>query len=110
MSVTGLGPTNSRNEAVIYTAPTGCACGALVLIYQGVDHDAQAVGEAKPLGLHCLTCHSRNHNACVGCGACLPDWSPLPPLFPDEPRRRLDARYCSNACRQRAYRKRKAAR
>lgn len=63
---------------------------------------------------HCTTCHRNDHNACVQCGACMParaDWG----LYKD--RRdivrvtygvRADKLYCSNSCRQRAYRRRKA--
>jgi hypothetical protein len=47
-------------------------------------------------GTHCTTCHSRHHNACEACGECMFD-------------QRADARYCSGACRQRAYRERRAA-
>ncbi len=42
---------------------------------------------------HCGICHSDRHNACTGCGNCMA-------------RTRSDRAYCSNACRQRAYRRR----
>lgn len=109
MSVTDTKRTHSRNAAVVYGAPTGCECGAWMPMWQAVDGDGQAVGDAKPLGMHCLTCHSDRHNACVDCGACLPDWAPSFGKLPWERYQRRDARYCSNACRQRAYRKRKEA-
>jgi hypothetical protein len=47
---------------------------------------------------HCRTCHSNGHNACEVCGACIRADS------------RIDARFGSNRCRQRAYRQRKAVR
>jgi len=49
-------------------------------------------------GAHCTTCHSDSHDACWGCKACMID-----------KRHRPDLIYCSNACRQRAYRKRTQA-
>jgi hypothetical protein len=109
VSVTATERTNSRNGGIIYFAPSGCDCGANVAMYQRVDASGEPADDAKPLGFHCLTCHGRWHNACLVCGACLPDWKPTGiPDWPWEERRRSDARYCSNACRQRAYRKRKA--
>jgi len=49
--------------------------------------------------------------ACLWCGGCLwwftrKKWRVSSPFFVP-PRNRRDTRYCSNACRQRAYRKRK---
>jgi hypothetical protein len=62
---------------------------------------------------HCTTCHSRDHDACEACGACLDDYdtgvdTPTGYLRTYKNYRR-DTRYCSNACRQRAYRQRQRA-
>lgn len=67
--------------------------------------NGQPVGQFTRMGPHCTTCHSYRHNACQECGACLPDWRMWKPWR--ERAQRLDAQYCSNACRQKAYRKRK---
>jgi ferredoxin len=65
-------------------------------------------------GAHCVTCHSNDHNACDECGACLGAsglgnrrW------FGGEYmgggcETRSDRYFCSNACRQRAYRRRRS--
>ena len=57
---------------------------------------------------HCTTCHSNDHSACLECGKCVPK---VPyydretgNTFPINPR--PNNQYCSNACRQKAYRKR----
>ena len=49
---------------------------------------------------HCTACHSPKHNACVGCGGCLVNHKGA---------HRSDKAFCSSACRQRAYRKRREA-
>jgi len=54
------------------------------------------------LSLHCAACHSNRHRACRTCMACLPDWHNY------RNPRRIDSLYCSSACRQKAYRKRRA--
>lgn len=65
------------------------------------------------LQTHCITCHSDRHEACLGCGKCLPEsslfttYEPLP--AGRQRHRRADNLYCSSACRQRTYRTRKAA-
>jgi hypothetical protein len=78
---------------------------------------------------HCQRCHADTHNSCAWCGGCMPDNVRTGPyrnmLRPKRHRRtrrycsttcrgcgevldgkRSDARYCSPACRQRAYRAR----
>jgi MYND finger len=59
---------------------------------------------------HCTSCHSPTHNACAGCGACLGKrlTGYSNDDFHDYVNYRVDRTYCSNACKQRAYRKRKA--
>jgi hypothetical protein len=58
---------------------------------------------------HCTKCHRREHNACIECGKCMPKV----PYYDKWERRTylVEARtsnlYCSNACRQKAYRRRK---
>jgi hypothetical protein len=60
---------------------------------------------------HCTTCHSRDHNACEGCGECLGAYDtgvPNPSGYLRTWKNyRRDKRYCSGACRQRAYRRRR---
>lgn len=68
-----------------------------------------ADGRVKPLGVHCITCHSRRHSACTTCGSCLPEWAPIRKWPDGRPCPRWDKRYCSPACRQKAYRRRKRA-
>jgi len=75
--------------------------------------------------VHCQTCHSHEHNACEECGVCLGDSGELnrrwacgtyfdPQMGGRYPRNhrgcetRSDRHYCSSACRQRAYRRRRA--
>ena len=77
-------------------------CERAPAYYQPLDRNGEDVGKPKPLGAHCTTCHSGEHNACQGCGACLSRWAPVAGFV------RSDKRYCSNACRQRAYRRRAA--
>ena len=58
---------------------------------------------------HCVVCHSHDHRACMECGACLfasfRDWCATRTIRRAYQLRR-DRRYCSSACRQRAYRER----
>jgi hypothetical protein len=56
-----------------------------------------ASGERYTLYPHCATCHGL-HRPCGSCGTCIADDSPS-----------LTAHFCSNACRQRGYRRRKEA-
>ena len=60
---------------------------------------------------HCTTCHSRRHNACACCGACLEDyegaWDDKRVAY--RKRYRIDKSFCSNACRQKSYRQRRGA-
>jgi hypothetical protein len=49
-------------------------------------------GKLRRFGRHCLRCHSRNHNSCAACDACLPE------------RVRSDRATCSSKCRQQAHR------
>jgi hypothetical protein len=61
---------------------------------------------------HCTTCHGP-HNACADCGACLGErytgeYSALN-HYSEYVNYRVDRAYCSNACKQRAYRKRRHA-
>lgn len=58
-------------------------------------------------GGHCTACHAHSHQACEACGQCLPEWRSRKQY--SDRGRRGDRRYCSNACRQRAYRLRGAA-
>jgi hypothetical protein len=51
---------------------------------------------------HCCRCHVPTHSACKGCGTCLPDSR----RYTSRAVTRVDREYCSNACRQRAYRRR----
>lgn len=112
--VTGLPTYGIRNgRKVLYTIRReNCpGCKGQISLIQEVGPDADGncvyVGEARLVLPHCATCHSNNHNACRGCGKCLPD------SFPGFHRWRggcrSDKRYCSNACRQRAYRRRESA-
>jgi hypothetical protein len=55
--------------------------------------------------VHCATCDSPTHNACLTCGRCLPE-----SFTAGHARARIDRVYCSAACRQRCYRIRKATR
>jgi hypothetical protein len=83
------------------SAVTACPCGA-----QGVTRPVDLLSGVP----HCVTCHGEWHFACEGCGACLPEWIPpgIPKWTATGRGNRIDRRYCSPACRQRAYRKRKA--
>jgi len=73
-------------------------CGKVLAIFQGCD------GMRKPFLPHCSTCHSGEHNACQGCGKCLPKFR----AFWRSEAARIDRRFCSNVCRQKAYRARQA--
>ena len=62
---------------------------------------------------HCVNCHRNDHQACFQCGECMPtvaDWSMYSSPSDLGTRRvrygemRIDQKYCSNACRQKAYR------
>jgi hypothetical protein len=57
---------------------------------------------------HCTSCHSRDHNACLGCGECLGDYEGawVDRRADTRKRYRIDKEYCSNACRQKTYRER----
>jgi hypothetical protein len=64
---------------------------------------------------HCTTCHGRDHNACESCGKCLTESVRRLDRYQGriygshETDPRTDRAYCGPACRQRAYRARKAA-
>jgi hypothetical protein len=63
-------------------------------------------GRLRPMDVHCCTCETRrDHTSCHDCGRCLPPWAPVDNRWSGG--RRSDTFYCTNACRQRAYRKRK---
>ncbi len=67
------------------------------------------------VSVHCASCHSTDHNACEECGVCLGasgvgNWAYLGNVkYGPGVETRRDRAYCSNACRQRAYRARGAA-
>lgn len=58
---------------------------------------------------HCATCHAWTHYACDQCGGCLPDLGDgLRASYNGvKGQAYANRRYCSNACRQRAYRARR---
>lgn len=83
-------------------------CGRWHPYGQYLDAAGNPVGRLKHIGPHCSSCHSDRHNACVVCGQCLPPWRPgVGPHWEKLEAARIDARYCSSACRQRAYRRRR---
>jgi len=96
-AVTAIEPADSRNGKcwVVFVPCEGCRLAPA--FFQRAD------GRRKPLGPHCATCHSKDHNACRQCGRCFAKWSPW-----ESEGGRIDRSYCSNACRQRAYRQRVA--
>ena len=71
----------------------------------GWDICPDCIEDASPFA-HCHSCHSDRHRACMECGACLP---PSGGMSHGRCETRVDRDYCSNACRQRAYRKRTRA-
>jgi hypothetical protein len=88
VSVTATTDGPSRNALVRVYRGQGLAGGAW-LDKHGWCERADALGYSGLLG----------HWHCEGCGLCLGVYGRG---------QRADARYCSNACRQRAYRQRKA--
>lgn len=60
--------------------------------------------ESRPGAPHCATCHVLTHNACLGCGRCLPEAG----RYTSQAVTRTDRKHCSDACRQRAYRRRQS--
>lgn len=102
----GIGPDHPdakvrmrfHDGATIFAMPCPGCPGVLSYLSRG--------GRVNRFSYHCTTCHSFSHNACEACGKCLPDTRKIRGwTF----RARSDALHCSNACRQRAYRARKAA-
>jgi hypothetical protein len=94
----------SRNP-IEWIPCSGCAKAPAVY----VTRDASgAITSRKPISLHCLSCHESGHVACAGCGKCMPPWMLGRRSFGIAGSRH-DQRHCSNACRQRAYRTRRAA-
>jgi hypothetical protein len=73
---------------------------------------ADAMGRRQPLphahafrtDPHCFTCHSSDHNACIVCQRCIATGRRFGEWHYRQ--HRVDRLYCSNACRQRAYRQR----
>ena len=97
MSVTPQPPWSSRNAGTCNETGGQGVCATRIFNFP-----------------HCTTCHSEEHNACLECGKCMgtvadwvfySDWRDLPHIRRGETR--SDRFYCSDACRQRAYRKRK---
>lgn len=92
-------PQPSCNMAAIVFMPCK-GCNTAPAHFRGPN------GRLKPLGPHCTTCHSGGHNACCCCGSCLSECPPFAKwMIPGAVR--IDRRYCSSACRQRDYRRRK---
>jgi hypothetical protein len=58
----------------------------------GILHIEREGGRFRRMGWHCARCHSKTHNSCIVCNACLPD------------RARSDRVTCSSKCRQQAHR------
>jgi hypothetical protein len=94
-----------NDGVVIWIAQCALCGGRMDLASSDGEQDGQPAGKVKLFMPHCCTCRNRDHNSCVGCGACLPSWRRWKG---GQRSQRLDARYCSNACRQRAYRRRQA--
>jgi hypothetical protein len=88
-AVTPSHPQASRNAD-----PYGPRCGASQPIARLIDGYLWSTP-------HCTSCHEEGHNACRACGGCLAQSGDL--YFNGT---RIDRAYCSNACRQRAYRER----
>ncbi len=89
---------NCNTPAIVWVPCKGCKMAPA--------RYREPTGRLKPLGPHCTTCHSGDHNACHCCGSCLPECPPFAKwMIPGAVRR--DRLYCSSACRQRDYRKRK---
>jgi hypothetical protein len=86
MSVTAISYRRSRNGQYV------CLCHDRVLTH-GPDDPCPRY---YTFHAHCWVCHHNDHNTCEGCGRCIG-------------KSRSDRRYCSDACRQRAYRLRVAA-
>jgi hypothetical protein len=77
-----IGKCNGR----LLTLPECLVCRSSVVHYERAD------GTIRRMGWHCAGCHSRTHNSCVVCTACLPE------------RARSDKLTCSSRCRQQAFR------
>lgn len=92
-------PADSRNARPLFMWIPCEGCQSAVPAIQRLD------GRRRPLTPHCITCHSPDHNACRQCGRCLPEWAPRREWSDAG---RIDRRYCSSACRQKAYRQRLA--
>lgn len=116
MSVTATGPFDIRN-AVLFTRCTDgsvwwatcTTCGRRVKVACKDPEATHPAGRLQPAEIHCCTCGtSWDHNSCHACGACLPSYQAHDKRLSGA--RRTDTLYCTNACRQRAYRQRRAAR
>lgn len=102
LSVTPKAPPRpgSAGEYLSKLITLACACGKPMRL--------ERPGKPSWYGQHCITCHEYQHSACRGCGVCLPKSR----SWVDGRTRgaRYDRVFCSNACRQKAYRaKRRAA-
>lgn len=120
MTVTPRDRRSSCNEWEDATAPLLCRDGVIWnvrCIRCGVRFDIVSDyhtevgtpgGKIRLADVHCCSCQSRgDHNSCLTCGKCLPRWIPIGSRYFGGVR--LDARYCSNACRQKAYRQRRTS-
>jgi hypothetical protein len=120
VGVTPIDRPTSRNEWDAITHRLTCRngvfwnarctrCGVRVdVLSDGMTDEGTPSGRLRPAAPHCCTCRTHgDHNSCLTCGKCLSRWIPFGSRFYGGAR--LDKRYCSDACRQRAYRKRRAA-
>jgi len=107
--------SRSRGVPICNTLLSGarCDCGRILTYLQPVDEAGRALGPPAPLRPHCRTCHQDGHAGCSRCGACMAASGRGSRLRSEQygvDATRADRSYCSNACRQEAYRRRRRER
>ena len=83
-----------------------CPCGTSFPWVQPLDEQGQRGGRPHPITHHCTQCHSKDHSACLQCGRCDPKEIDARRRYKSHIQYRADRLYCSNSCRQKAYRRR----